>query len=117
MNGIASSSRSGSAASLALAQLFFSGHITAIWAGFVLGHVLASIDEVEPRHLAHNQENRVDRLTDRLGNHPGKPAGELPELGFSAASPDVALDDGHGSLLPAPTSFWGSGSSVRTALT
>jgi hypothetical protein len=67
--------------------------------------VLASIDEVEPRHLAHNQENRVDRLTDRLGNHPGKPAGELPELSFSPASPDVTLDDRHGLLLPAPDEF------------
>jgi hypothetical protein len=63
--------------------------------------VLAGVDEVEPLHLAHDQEDRVDRLADRFGNYPGEPTGELAELGLGAACSDVALDDRHGSLLPA----------------
>ena len=76
------------------------------WAKWVEKYPIRSLED----GLAENDWAGWKLLTDRLGNHPGQPAGELPELGFSATSPDVALDDGHGSLLPAPTS---SGEAAR----
>src|ERR1700733_2050982 len=79
----------------AQAQLLLAGEIPSVRARLVVGYVLTGVHEVEPRHLSDNQENRRDRLTHCVSDHPGEFAGQLVQLILGASPADVALNDWH----------------------
>ena len=75
------------------------GEIDPVRSGDIVGYVLAGIDEVESRHLAHNQENIIDIHPSGVHNRLRQLHRELVLLFFRSSIADITANDGHWAIL------------------